>query len=126
MRQAASQVFLLKERYPGQEMDARRPFMTTNAPSRGRSPKTFHYPPVANYSFSQFVPGQYSNSFHGETLIRVTNSVRSASLAERLEGIQLVHNPYCAFVETCDRCNPIIRLSTVQCVASNADKREEI
>lgn len=94
-------------------MDAIGPFMTTNAPSCGRSSKLSHFPPAANCSSNQFLPGQNSNSFRGETLIRVTDPVRSACLAKRLDGIQFAHNPYYARVKACDHSNQEIRLETV-------------
>lgn len=84
-------------------MDAIRPFMTSNAPNCGRILKLSHYPPAGNCSLSQFLPGQNSNSFSGETLFRLTDSVRTACLAERLDGNQLAHNLYCAFVETANQ-----------------------
>ena len=75
-------------------MDAIRPFMTSNAPICGRILKLSNYPPAGNCSLSQFRPGQNSNSFSGETLFRLTDSVRIARLAERLDGNQLAHNLY--------------------------------
>jgi hypothetical protein len=86
--------------------------MTSNAPICGRNPKVSHYPPAGNCASSQFLPGQKSNSFRGETLIRVTTPVRQTCLAKRLDGIQLAYNPNGASVENCD-ANQDIRLVTV-------------
>jgi hypothetical protein len=57
-------------------MDAIRPFMTSNAPNCGRILKLSQYPPAGNCSLSQFLSGQNSNSFSGETLFRLTDPVQ--------------------------------------------------